>query len=228
MTRRKACSLLAAPLQASWLQSHATVVAFGDSLTAPRKGVVTYCEQLVVLLAEHDRKVQIINSGVPGNTSADARLRFATDVLAHRPAVTIIQLGANDAAINVWESPPATKPRVDLPTFRNNLEYFVRTLRGRNSQVILMTPNRFAWTPRLRELYGKAPYDVRSDDGFNVTMNAYSDAVRSIARRQQITLVDAAKLVPASALLDGMHPNTEGHRIVALHLLPVLRSLLAI
>jgi lysophospholipase L1-like esterase len=202
------------------------IVTFGDSLTAPRPGVVTYSDVLQTNLREHG--VAVINSGVPGNTSTQARARFDRDVLAKHPDLVIIQLGANDAAIDVWKNPPANGPRVDIGTYRDNLEYFIRALKERNSAVILMTPNRFAWTPRLRSLYGKPPYRVTSDDGFNFMLDRYSDAVREIARREKVALIDAANLVPASALLDGMHPNTEGHRIVAGRLLPVVRALLKI
>ena len=204
----------------------ARIVTFGDSLTAPRPGVITYSDVLQKDLREQG--VEIISSGVPGNTSTQARARFDTDVLAKHPDLVIIQLGANDAAIDVWKDPPATGPRVDIGTYRDNLEYFVRTLRERKSAVILMTPNRFAWTPRLRRLYGKLPYSVASDDGFNFMLDRYSDVVREIARRDNIKLVDAAKTVPASALLDGMHPNSDGHRIVAGLLLPLVRALLKI
>jgi lysophospholipase L1-like esterase len=202
------------------------IVTFGDSLTASRAGVVTYSDVLQQHLGEQG--VMVINSGVPGNTSTQARARFATDVLAKRPDLVIIQLGANDAAIDVWKNPPATGPRVDIGTYRDNLKYFVRSLRERNSAVILMTPNRLAWTPRLRDLYGKPPYRVTNDDGFNFMLDAYSNAVREVARHENVTLIDAANAVPASALLDGMHPSSDGHRIVAGLLLPAVRTLLKI
>jgi lysophospholipase L1-like esterase len=196
------------------------IIAFGDSLTAPRPGVITYSDLIAQTMPG------MINRGVPGNTSSQARARFAPDVLDHHPDLVIIQLGANDAAIDVWKNPPATKPRVDIATFRDNLEYFVRALRKQNSKIIMMTSNRFAWTPRLRGLYGKPPYDVTSDDGFNFMLDTYNDVVRDVAHKREVELVDAAKAVPASALLDGMHPGTEGHRIVADLLLPVVRKLL--
>jgi lysophospholipase L1-like esterase len=215
---------LSAVLLALLLQ--ARIVTFGDSLTAPRPGVITYTDVLARTLPEQGIDVKLINSGVPGNTSTQARARFAADVLDKHPDLVIIQLGANDAAIDVWKEPPATQPRVDIAAYRDNLEYFVRTLRARNSKIILMTPNRFAWTPRLRDLYGKPPYRTNDNDGFNFMLDTYSDVVRDITRRERITLVDAAKAVPESALLDGMHPSTEGHRIVGGLLLPVVRSLL--
>jgi lysophospholipase L1-like esterase len=201
------------------------IVTFGDSLTAPRPGVTTYSEMIAASLKEKGIAAQVINRGVRGNTSTQARARFDTDVLAERPDLVIIQLGANDAAVDVWKNPAATRPRVDIDTFRKNIEHFVRTLRRNHSKVILMTSNRFAWTPQLRGLYGKPPYEVSSDDGFNVMLEVYSEAVRQIARREKIQLVDAAKVVPSSALLDGMHPSTAGHRMVADLLLPLITAI---
>jgi lysophospholipase L1-like esterase len=202
------------------------IVTFGDSLTAPRPGVITYSDVLAQVLPRYGIKADVINRGVPGHTSSEARARLVVDVLDSHPDLVIIQLGANDAAIDVWKDPPATKPRVDIATYRENLEYFVRTLRAQHSRIILMTPNRLAWTPRLRGLYGKPPYDVSSDNGFNFMLDTYSDVVRDIARLYEMEFVDAAKAVPPAALLDGMHPSTDGHRIVADLLLPVVRRLL--
>ncbi len=194
------------------------VVAFGDSLTAPRKGVVTYSD----LLAER-LNVKVVNRGVGGNTSEMARARFTKDVLEARPALAIIQLGTNDAAVDVWKPLPASEPRVEVGRYRENLQYFVRALRAAGAKAILMTPNRMAWTPRLKELYGRAPYDTGNDDGFNVLLDLYSDVMRGIAVRERVPLVDAALLVGKEDLLDGMHPSSGGHGKVAEALLPVVR-----
>jgi lysophospholipase L1-like esterase len=219
--------VLAILLQTASFAAHAVrIVTFGDSLTAPRAGVITYSEVLSRNLTEKGIKVEVINAGVPGDTSTKARARFATDVLARSPNLVIIQLGANDAAIDVWKAPPATQPRVSKSEYGNNLRYFIQALRERSADVILMTPNRFAWTPKLRSLYSKPPYDVSSDDGFNFMLDEYSEIMRDIALRERIPLIDCAKHIPSSALLDGMHPSSTGHRIVADLLLPVVRSLL--
>ena len=161
-----------------------------------------------------------------GDTTTKARARFETDVLAKSPNLVIIQLGANDAAIDVWKKPPVTQTRVAESELADNLRYFVRVLRKGHAAVILMTPNRFAWTPRLRDLYGKPPYDVSSDDGFNFMLDDYSETIRDIAFREKVPLIDCAKDIPSSALLDGMHPSSIGHQIVANLLLPVLRGML--
>lgn len=188
------------------------IVSFGDSLTAPRKGVVTYSDIL-----------NLTNRGVGGNNTDQARARFDKDVLAAKPNLVIIQLGTNDAAVDVWKNPPATEPRVPIARYRENIQHFIDALRAINARIILMTPNRMAWTPKLRELYGRPPYDPSSDDGFNTFLDSYSDALRSIAARERIPLVDAARIVQPQHLLDGMHPSTEGHRLVAEALRPILQ-----
>lgn len=199
------------------------IVAFGDSTTAPRLDLVLYA---TLLEQELNRRlpipVQMINAGVRGDTTDAAALRLERDVLAHEPAVVIIQFGINDSAVDVWKTPPATEPRVPLDRFRQNLQHFIEVLQDRGATVVLMTPNPLAWTPALQKQYGKPPYNPQDPDGFNRTLNAYTKAVREIAAAMQVPLVDVSKahatharISPEPLLLDGIHPNGEGHRLVA-------------
>lgn len=146
-----------------------TIITFGDSLTAPRNGVFIYSDVLAAKLGS-----AVVNKGIRGNTSEQARARFAADVLALHPHLVIVQLGTNDAAVDVWKSPPARGPRVALERFRENLHYFIRELRARNCRLILMPPNRMQWTAKLRELYGRDPYDPASADGLNLILDLYA------------------------------------------------------
>jgi lysophospholipase L1-like esterase len=198
------------------------IVSFGDSLTAPREGVVTYSDILAAELPARGVQVEVLNRGIRGNTSEMARERFERDVLAAKPDLAIIELGTNDSAVDVWKTPPATAPRVSLERYRANLEYFIETLRKRGAKVILVAPSRLAWTDKLRAQYGKPPYDPNSPDGFNVTLDRYADAVRDLARLEHLPLVDAASIVPVATLPDGMHPNSAGHRALATRLLDVV------
>lgn len=204
----------------------AALVAFGDSTTAARKGVMTYAARLEAALG-----IPVINAGVPGNNTEDARRRFARDVLAHRPAVVIIQFGLNDAAVDVWKEPPASGPRVSLENYRRNLAFFVAGVREQGGAAVLMTPNPMAWTTRLRELYGRPPYDTGTEKGINRPLTAYVHAMQEVAHRLDVPIVDvystfSGKPQGVSALLlDGMHPNNGGHAIIADLLLPVVRRL---
>ncbi|MBI1299973.1 hypothetical protein GC175_34040 [bacterium] len=202
------------------------VVAFGDSTTAPRENLVTYADLLRAELPAHGVDVSVINAGVRGNTSEDGRLRFAADVLAHRPSVVIIQFGINDAAVDVWKDPPSTRSRVPLVWFVGNLATFIEQLRQQDATPLLMTPNPLHWTRELLALYGKPPYRPNDADGFNPILQEYAEAVRVLAARTATPIIDIfalfQRLSLPELLLDGIHPNAYGHRLVADQLLSFL------
>jgi lysophospholipase L1-like esterase len=202
------------------------VVAFGDSTTAPRQGITPYAARLASALG-----VTVINAGVPGNNTEQAKVRLEKDVLAHHPSVVIVQFGLNDAAVDLWKKPPESSPRVNVQTYQKNLVFIMDAVRRGGSAVILMTPNPMSWTPKLRELYGKPPYDVTREDGMNAVLPEYLQAVRDLARRENVPLVDVQQAFRddpqgvAALLLDGMHPNDAGHEKITQLLIPVLQRL---
>ncbi len=210
-------------------QQDVTLVLFGDSTTAPRGDLAIFGTLLQKLLPD----VAVVNAGVGGNSTADARLRFEQDVLAREPDVVTVAFGINDAAVDVWKG--HTEPRVPIETYRANLRYFVATLKGKGSRPVLMTPNPLAWTPKLIELYGKPPYEPGNADGLNVLLADYAEVVRTVAKEEDVPLVDVwqlfkehqSKYPNESLLLDGMHPNARGHRLIADALMRVLPSVLA-
>jgi lysophospholipase L1-like esterase len=202
-----------------------TVVAFGDSTTAPWDNVVTYSDLLQQYFDQKKLHVRVLNAGVRGHTTAHAVKRFEDDVLAHHPRVVIIQFGINDAAIDVWRKPPARVTRVTLLRYGQNLRKFVRRLNSTADAIFLMTPNPLYWTEEMVRRYGRSPYDPKSEDGFNVILKDYASAVRRIAGDEEVGLIDVYAafqdfgLTPeqsmADLLLDGMHPNSLGHSLVA-------------
>lgn len=210
----------------------ASIVAFGDSTTAPRGPLHVYPELLEGDLKKAGISARVINAGVPGNTTALARQRFEKDVLAHKPSITIISFGINDAAIDVWKG--ETKPRVPLEEYEANLRHFIEELRKIGSTVVFFTPNPLAWTPELKEMYGKPPYTTETDGGFNFMLEHYADAMRAVAAAENVHLVDVRKELAELGdrvgmdllLLDGMHPNDDAHRRTADRLLECLVPLL--
>ena len=212
-----------------------TIVVFGDSTTATRGKLDIYANRLARELPAKRIKAEIINAGVGGNTTQMAMARFERDVLAKNPDLVVIQFGINDSAIDVWKTPPATEPRISKGKYIQNLEKFIEILKARKCKVILMTPNQMCWTQRLKENYGKPPYNTADPDGFNVTLREYAQAVRETAEKHKVPLVDvyAAYLAYGkienqsvnNLLLDGMHPNDKGHRIVAGLLIPEIVKL---
>ncbi|MFT5327895.1 MAG: lysophospholipase L1-like esterase [Planctomycetaceae bacterium] len=208
------------------------LVVFGDSTTAKRGELKIYAEILEQELPRRGMPVHVVNAGVGGNNTEHARARFDKDVLGHAPGVVIIQFGINDAAVDVWKDPPATKSRVSIEKFAENIRYFVRTLKAHRTRVVLMTPNPLRWTPKMRELYGKPPYLLNDANGFNVKLEAYAATARQIAKAENVPLLDVYRSFELfekaegqsvdDLLLDGIHPNERGHRLVAEQLLSLL------
>lgn len=207
------------------------IIMFGDSTTAERPGAVdeVYAERVAESLQGIGSSLSVHNAGVSSNTTQNARDRLARDVLAHKPRVAVIQFGINDAAVDVWRRPPATTSRVPLAEYEQNLRWMIAALRAQDAKPILMTTNPTRWTPKLRELYGKAPYLPDDADGFDTPVLArYNAVVRKLAAGLSVPLVDVHAAFCATnaskLLLDGMHPNDEGHRIIAKLLVPVIRE----
>ena len=239
MTRRLFLSIL--PLLAIALAAAApqteepspryTIVAFGDSTTAPRsvdgEALRVYADILRDRFEAAAQPVRLINAGVPGDTTAKARARFGRDVQRHDPDLVIIQFGVNDSCVDVQAG--KTKPRVPLTVYWDNLAFFVEALRARGSAVILMTPNPLLWTDELRQRYGKPPYPLDDRWGFNLFNAEYAEAVRRIAKNKEVPLIDLyqrfrdydaqERQTADELLLDGMHPNAAGHAMIAQWLL---------
>jgi len=214
------------------------IVAFGDSTTAFRGSIKkVYSQRVAEALPDHGISAWVVNSGVGSSTTRHARSRFDRDVLAHHPDVVIIMLGANDSAIDVWKDPPATEPRVSREEYADNLSFFCKTLKTQGAKVILMTPTPFRWTAKLKQLYGKPPYDANDPNGFSAPLAEYCEIMRKIAREEELTLIDLFQAFQDydrvdgqsvdELLLDGMHPNDLGHKLVADLLVPEILKLVS-
>jgi len=212
-----------------------TIVAFGDSITAPRKNVTTYSDLIREEFQKKHFDIKVINAGVPGDTTAKAKARFEKDVLARNPDLVIIQLGTNDAAVDVWKKPPATASRVPIGDYEQNLREFIITLKVRKAKIILVTPPPTRWTEKLKKMYGKPPYNPNDEDGFNVILKNYVQSIRKVAKEENVVLIDLNKeyykyhkvkgRTMDDLLLDGMHPNNKGQELEAELLLKRIKRL---
>lgn len=199
------------------------IVAFGNSITAERKTVnQVFAQRLPGLLAEEGVPARVINSGIGGSHTGrrtDHDLfkirhgmdRFDTDVLAHNPDLVVIGFGTNDSYID--SKTPGGTSRISLDNYRRNLEYFITQLQGIDAQVVLIAPN------ILGARYG---------DFQNKRLLQYVKVVRKLSRKYNTGLVDNYKLFQKHAsknkisyeelMLDGCHPNDQGHALIASHL----------
>ena len=176
-----------------------TIVAFGDSITAGfavRRGFPSFWKQM---LAEKyaEANVEMINSGISGDTSMDGLARLDWAVLSYEPDLVTINFGINDCVLDLG-----------LEEFEMNFVEMVRRIRaGPNSEILLLSSQPLE-TP---------PYDRMVLD--------YYQAVERVAKEMDVGFVDVygawmqrvnAGTPLSSLILPGLdHPNEAGYRIIA-------------
>jgi len=178
---------------------NATIVAFGDSITAGygvRRGFPSFWKQM---LAEKypEAVVEMINSGISGDTSLDGLARLDWAVLSYEPDLVTINFGINDCVLGL-----------DLEEFEMNFVEMVRRIRAAPNSEILLLSSQPLETP---------PYDRLVQD--------YYQAIERVAKQMDVGFVDVygawmrrvEKGTPlGSLILPGLdHPNEAGYRIIA-------------
>lgn len=195
-----------------------TIVAFGNSVTATRKTInQVFAQRLPSLLSQKGIASTVINSGVPGSHTgrlADndvikvkhALERFETDVLTHKPDLVIMDFGINDAAID----PRKNASRIPLADYKKNMEFMITQMQAKGIKVLLMTPN---------------ARGGKEKDVVNAKLSEYVNVVRSLHQAYNTGFVDNFQLFfdyekkagrdLNALLLDGIHPNDQGHEMMA-------------
>jgi acyl-CoA thioesterase I len=109
--------------------SAATILVYGDSLSAgygvPRNS--DWAHLLQLRLREKKTDYTVVNASISGETTLGGANRIDDALRNHRPAITIVALGANDGLRGS-----------DLQAMRSNLERIIDAARGAKSRVILV------------------------------------------------------------------------------------------
>jgi acyl-CoA thioesterase-1 len=177
------------------------IVALGDSLTAGR-GVdpaLNYPSRLQRKIDEEGYAYRVLNFGVSGDTSAQG-LRRLDSILKIKPAIVIVELGANDGLRGM----PAE-------VTKQNLTAIVERLQAAGVKVAL------------------AGMQVPPNYGPQYTVS-FRSIFRDIAKKYRIPLIPFfLEDVGGYAALnqeDGIHPTAEGYKTVVENVWKVLEPML--
>lgn len=177
------------------------IVAFGDSLTAGH-GLPpgeSYADALQKLLEARGYSYRVVNQGISGDTTDGGASRIESAILL-RPAVVILELGANDGLRGL----PVAKTR-------ENLDLMISAFQGAGARVLLCGMT-------LPRNYGGA------------YIRDFEAVYRELAKLRKTALVPffLEGVATRRELMqsDGLHPTAEGCRRVAAHVWPHLEPLL--
>ncbi len=179
------------------------ILFFGDSLTA---GYGLSTEEAFPALVEKElnkggRQVKVVNGGLSGETSAGGLSRI--DWLLQQPLdIFVLELGANDGLRGL----PTTETRKNLQAILDRVK--ARYPKAKLVLAGMMVP------PNMGKSYA---------DDF---MKIYPE----LAKKNNATLIPFLLYgVAGNEKLnqaDGIHPNVEGHQIVARNIAPTFKSLI--
>ena len=192
-----------APAPAAPAGERRVVLFLGTSLTAgpglePEQTYPAFLQQKI---DSAGLPFEAINAGVSGETAAGARQRLGW--LLRQPFdVLVIETGANDMLRGARVS-----------SIRQQVQEIVDTVRAERPDVPIVLAGMQA-LPNLGEQYGRE----------------YRQMYVELAEKNDLALIpfllEGVAAVPALNLDDGIHPNEQGHRLLARNVWPTLEPVL--
>ena len=181
--------------------SQTLIVALGDSLT---EGFGVRKEEAYPFLVEKQllskgHAVKVVNAGISGSTSASAHSRIKWHIRS-KPDIIIIALGGNDGLRGL-----------SVAHMKKNLSKAIELAQAEKIQVLLSGM-------QIPLNYGKE-YTETFRDVFYELAESYKLSIIPF-------LLKDVGGVPSLNQPDGIHPNPEGHKIIAVTVLKSLEPLL--
>lgn len=198
------------------------VIFFGDSITEAGVKPGGYVLKVADLAAKESKSAQydFIGSGIGGNKVYDLYLRLEDDVLTKNPDVVVIYIGVND----VWHK-QSHGTGTDYDKFEKFYNALIKKIQAKGAKIILATP----------AVVGERTDFSNELDG---DLNRYSSLIRSIARNNNLPLVDLRKAFleynkannpenKESGILttDRVHLNDKGNELVATEMWKAIKGL---
>ena len=179
------------------------LVCIGDSITLGYE--LDESRRWTTLLSK-ELDVQIINSGVNGDTTAGMLARFKQDAIVHEPKHVIITGGTNDLWFGLKDE-----------YIISNVFTMARHAKSYNILPIIGIP-----TPsfNLNEL----SY-VRED--YAECLRSFQNTLINFCKESEIEYIDFSLHMTSNHVMeDGLHPNAEGHKIMMENAKELLKRLL--
>jgi acyl-CoA thioesterase-1 len=168
------------------------ILALGDSLTAGYKlpKEKAFAALIEKRLAARGYSVEIFNAGVSGDTSRQAMGRIDWTLKKAGPfAAALVEIGANDGL-----------RRIPVAQMRENIEKIILKLKGQGVQVFLLGMKLpLNWEQGYRESFERTYSELSKKHAVPL----YPFILEGLAMNDKLNLEDR------------IHPNPEGHALIA-------------
>jgi acyl-CoA thioesterase-1 len=179
-----------------------TILVLGDSLSAAHNIPVEagWVHLLDTRLTKMEPAWTLVNASISGETSLSGRNRLPSLLARYKPAIVIVELGANDGLRGL-----------PLAALRENIDAMVAASRKAGAGVLLLG------------IELPVNYGPQYRDGLR---EVYADAARAGKVALLPFLLDGVALDPGLMQEDGLHPTAKGEPRVADNVQKALAPLL--
>lgn len=160
--------------------------------------------------------------GISGDNTDDLLQRFENELISRLDEdsnmVVVIAIGINDSQFDISDN----KNGVSITKFKSNLAKILKTAKDNTKQIVLV-----GLTPVNDALLHPMPW--KPTHGYsNVHVKKYDDVIKKLAKEKNILFIDLHKHFSEKdykkLLSDGLHPSTEGHKVIYTKMLAELKS----
>lgn len=172
------------------------IVCIGDSLT---EGYGIRQAYRWSNLLSKELNIEIINSGISGDTTNGMLARFHNMVIAHKPTHVIITGGTNDLWFNLSDE-----------QIISNILAMTRYARYNDIASIIGMP-----TPYYYENQVCSSSTFLDEKTQSERIEGYKKKLISFAKEDNLNIIDFSVNMTSDLFLeDGLHPNERGHEIM--------------
>ena len=179
------------------------ILIFGDSITWGAYDLEQggWATRLRNYFEAKDNDMDVYNLGVSGDITADFLERIEVESKSRDPNLIIFAIGINDAQL----IHSTNNLRVSLDEFQQNLAKLLVIAKKFTNKVV------FVGLPRVDESK-TTPSPWKPDRSyFNENIKRLDNAIEKFCEDNKLKFISMESVVGNDDLIDGLHPNTQGH-----------------
>lgn len=184
-------------------------IVFGDSITYGLydKEMCGWVNRIRNNLENKTNNNFVINLGIPGQNSTNIRNRFEVELNARYNEkdnfILIFAIGIKDALILNDDSN-------HINTFEENIKYIIKVSKKYTKNIYFIG--------LLQPDYKKRK-EYKKENVLNI-----DNTIENICKKEKIEYIKTINLIDKKYLTDGLHPNSEGHKIISNFILEKLEK----
>lgn len=179
------------------------ICLFGDSMTwgayDPQNG--GWANHLRNYLEGKDNDLEVYNLGISGDNSTDLLNRVEVEAKSREPDIIVFAIGVNDAQF----IHSTNSHRISDDDFRSNLEKLYKIAKKFTPKII------FIGLTSVDESKTK-PIPWNTDKIYtNKNIRRLDQIIKNFCSENNLEFIPMNDLLNDNDLIDGLHPNTQGH-----------------